>query len=901
MQHLSILVLFFSLLVAGCPAPGVDDDDDDSGTQDDDDSSGDDDDSSGPELFLGGAPRNPLDAALIPLGSLAAGTTAVTSTDNILFRFSYVGDEAITYVIDTSDSALQSGLLRISEESTGAEPLAGAGLRYRDAAGTPHPSPWLSNNAAVTLQSAALVGEQLTLQYTQTLPTGTERAHRYEIELIGKALRVRVVDSLGVTDGLDNFCGFDLGSVGNVSEPVDLRIPHMISTPLAMFTSVVDGSKAFVTTQIDWSKSSAPNHAQPNTPAAVQTTPSSISNSFSLRYDLSLQGGLTAPLDETFWVLVTRELSDTFPETEAQPSPYRANLEGRPVVLFSSAHTSWADYREQLNLFDAWGMDNLAIYSFYWWSEAQPAPGSDPPQTPSHIWVPAKNETAFFDLTDRFDELGYLHGYYTLYSLNADQPHHDVNEALMDADGRSRGMAPAHALGHSLREDTEMRARYGTSLSFSDVLGYRHPKKRTDYDTTDTTRSNENSGVLRDKRALFQQMQDIHEGPSLSEGSIATIGSNYELLYAGFVDSTEATVNTASGSKAANLGVGDPSAPENWWVVPDYALQVTNRTQAPHSNGFYNRFFAELDNSFFPLSDARMDRYRIYSITYGKSGYFHSNGPINGQGNLLAFADMIKEYYLMAGIQADYLGSKIETVEYWVDDALVNLQTALRNSTEANPLDDLRHPKMRLRFESGLTIYLNHSPLDWEEIEVDGQTYMLPEDGWIASNPTTGLLAFSAVPMEPASTGTRIDYARVQDRYEALDGRGTPVSYGGLESSAGWLVVTNEFRGISVTESSTGEISTEQTSEPQVTALSLEGANLLRPNHRFTLRPWATADNGAKQELSYILGDWASSNPDVATVSRAGVVEALGEGSTKITFSWQSMVSTPHTVTVQAP
>jgi len=883
MRSFPLLPFAALLLLLGCPSD-PDDDDDTSSTG-----------------VVGGAPRNPLDAALIPVGSLAEGTTEASTADGVVFRFSFVGDESITYVIDTADAALQSGLLKVTEETTGAEPLAGAGLRYRDASGDPHPSPWLSNTAEVTLTSVGLTNGLLTLDYSNVLPNGTERSHRYEVELVGKALKVRVLDPNAGLEGADNFSGFDLGWAEEINDPVALMIPYMISTPLAKFTSTVDGSDAFFTTQTDWSRSSAPNYNQPWSPTSVDVTPSSIRNSYSFRYDLSIQGGLTASLDETFWVLVTRELSDTFPETEANPSPYRGTLAGRPVVLFSSPNTDWLGYLEQINLFDSWGMDNLALYYFYWWSDAQPPPGSSPPQVPSHIWVPARDEFNFFDLVDRSNDLGYLHGYYTLFSMNANQAHHDPEDACLDADSRPAGMAPARALAHSLREDGEMRTRYGTSLSFSDVLGYRHPRKRTDYDNTDTTRSKRIADVLADKRALFQQMQDIHEGPALSEGSIATLGSNYELLFAGFVDSTEATINGAGGAKASDMDVNDPRAPENWWVVPDYALEVTNRTQAPHSNGFYGRFYASLDNTFFPLSDARMDSYRIYSITYGKTGYFHSNGPINGQGNLMAYADMIKEYYLMAGLQQDYLSSTIDSVVYWIDGTPRDLQTVLLESTATNPLDDLRDARIQQTWQSGLLVYLNHSDSNWDGLEIDGVSYILPENGWVAHNPNTGFLAFSAIPEALASTGQRIDYALVPSRYEMLDGRGTAVDYGGLSSSTGWLVVANQFRGISLAEDADGVITTEQVSEPQVVAIELRGPDLIEPGHLTLLQAWATTDTGANQEFSYVHGDWSSSNPAVATVNRAGVVEALTEGTSDISFTAGTLVSKTHPITVGIP
>ncbi len=59
--------------------------------------------------------------------------------------------------------------------------------------------------------------------------------------------------------------------------------------------------------------------------------------------------------------------------------------------------------------------------------------------------------------------------------------------------------------------------------------------------------------------------------------------------------------------------------------------------------------------------------------------------------------------------------------------------------------------------------------------------------------------------------------------------------------------------------------------------------------------------SGVTQEFSYLQGDWTSSNPSVATVNRAGVVEALSDGTTDISFTWGTLVSEVHPVTVGLP
>jgi len=294
-----------------------------------------------------------------------------------------------------------------------------------------------------------------------------------------------------------------------------------------------------------------------------------------------------------------------------------------------------------------------------------------------------------------------------------------------------------------------------------------------------------------------------------------------------------------------------------------------------------------------------MDRYRIYTITYGKTGYFHSNGPINGHGNIMAYADMIKEYYLMAGLQEDYLSSTIESVGYWDGSTYQSLEEVLMSSTSAEPLGDLRDVQIREVWASGLVLYLNHSEESWSGVEAAGTTFTIPEDGWVAHNPTTGLLTFSAIPASLESAGQRIDYASVPNRYEALDGRGAVVSYGNLSNPEGWLVVSNKVHDLVVTELESGEITAVVGTPPTLDALSLRGPNRMYIDTTTLFKAQATMSNGAKQEFPYTLGSWNSTNPTVATVNRAGVVSALGAGETEISFTADGVTSNPRTVLVE--
>src|ERR1043165_9194282 len=77
----------------------------------------------------------------------------------------------------------------------------------------------------------------------------------------------------------------------------------------------------------------------------------------SARYYPNSSGLLSAPLKDTWRVAISPRLADVLLAPTQPPSPYRALLEPRTVVLFGSSSTSWNSYLEHLQQLVAWGLD----------------------------------------------------------------------------------------------------------------------------------------------------------------------------------------------------------------------------------------------------------------------------------------------------------------------------------------------------------------------------------------------------------------------------------------------------------------------------------------------------------------------------------------------------------------
>lgn len=846
----------------------------------------------------------PLNARIIPLGATRAGATRLIDLAP-RYVFEYDGDERIRYAIDTGHPDVAAGLLRIEEETTGSLPLFDAGLLYRDAQGVTQSPRWFRTNSGSTL-ATEVDGETLRLNYTGTLDGGT--SHVYEIKLAGKSLEVRAYDAQQEVSGTAAFAGLAFGAHGSLGAPQDLRVPFMISTPVTKFQDP-SGEGAFLAVQPDAARSNS-GRLRLKEYDGVTVTSDSIDSAPEILYPLHSRGDMNAPVDETFFLTVSRKIEDTFTETEATPSPYRDLLAGRTTALFSRIQANWADKKAHVEQLKSFGMDQMAVYDFFWWSESTQSfgPGSTAqPQT--HIWAPAVDEPGCITFSETAKQIGFMHALYTLQGMNEDQPFHVSSDSVRNwQQADLLRISPTRAMSHSLREDTKIRERYGTTFAFYDVWGHEHPYVATDFDADVPDKAKTVGETLAQKRAFYRQMQEIHAGPVLSEGSGAEnrVKRQFELLSAGFCDSVQASITTGAEADLEDIPADDPLLPENWWVMPDYSLRVLNRTQVNHGMGFYDRFLRVLQT---PLSSGRLDRYRLYEITYGHSSFFQTTGPINGVepgqlNNRLYFGSMIKEYYMMQALQREYLTAPIDAIEYLDGGTYRTASDILRNSTNpGGALEDLRDPRIRLTYGNGLRIWLNHGEAPWEGINAAGRTFTIPGDGFVASHPATGLLAFSAIPTAPQalSTPTRIDYALAPGWYEMFDGRGSVEGYGDISTPQGinGLAVKNLASGVELHEEADRSIVTSDSPAPALESIAILGQRMMAPGQRTLLRPIGIYGGGVEQEFSHVLGTWESSAPSVIAVNSGGVITASAPGQATIRFRTGDGVSGSVVVAVQ--
>lgn len=403
-------------------------------------------------------------------------------------------------------------------------------------------------------------------------------------------------------------------------------------------------------------------------------------------------------------------------------------------------------------------------------------------------------------------------------------------------------------------------------------------------------------------KTWMQSMQDTLQGPLLGESSIATQAANQEWLWAGYVDSVQRVINTGSGQVSWMHAAGNRLSPTLWPVIPEFELRVMKPLQASHGNGFYERFFSRSDAGMvqgdgtpkYPLVQGALDRYRAYELTYGHASFFVSNGPYNGApGNMLRYADMVQEHYMLKALQEHYLSSRVSSIRYVDSHGALSTFEEILFRTETT--DAFQDAQLRIEYEDGLVAYINHASTNWT-VDVNGTVYSIPEDGFVARHPASGLLAFSAI---APGNAARIDYCLAPGEYEFFNGRGSVDGYGSLHTGGVRRVVALNFvHNRLVVEDAAGQISTIDGGAPSTVSLGVAGPASLAAGARGSVKAVASYSNGAHRTVTTLV-DWSSSNPTVATVDEGGAVRALSAGQTTITTSrFETVAPTPLTLAV---
>ena len=681
---------------------------------------------------------------LLHTGATSPGTVAMTQSAGV-YTLSFVGDETIVYSLDTTDPSVIKGAIRVYEATSDCWPIHDGGVCFRNAAGICLFPSFLSTYTS--LSSVSTSANSVTLDYTLNY----EGVHhmRTTYQLTGKNLRIRVEDRDGSHAYLDNWAGLYVGFATGTEEPKFIAIQGALATPLVLFRKGTQ--HFFLANMLDLASSNAASANLLKTPVGPGATTVRFGLETYNLYNKLSNNQVCDVMDDTLNLTISSKIKDVLVTPNWSGSPYRELLTGRVMIDFPNS--IWNDYPALWDLFESWGVDNVAGYFFHWSNSAPDYNG----ETLGPDWYPAKNPALFQTAIQQGNAKGYLLGCNMSFSampITAAPSVYDPLHIAKKSDGTWKlGVASlmpliaASASGiHSDRESTLVKSNYGMSMGYVDIQTYAGPNGGADGDHIDQTGNSGWSKTLKsginDQQQWLGRMADTYMGPIAGEGSIATVASNKEWLWAGYCDSVQRVINTGSGiSGGNNYPIGSPSAPTNWPVIPEFEVRVMSRIQTNHGNGFPDRFFGKSDGPgivdmntglpIFPLTEAALDKYRAYVLTYSKMAHFECNGPYNGIGNYLTFHGMLKSYYLTNALQALYYEGAVTEILYMDGGRLKPFEKILFRS---ETIDSFRQPQIKEEFSNGLEMYINHNQAPWSVI-IGGVSYVIPEDGFVASEP----------------------------------------------------------------------------------------------------------------------------------------------------------------------
>jgi hypothetical protein len=643
-------------------------------------------------------------------------------------------------------------------------------------------------NGLETLASHSLNGTTLTLRY-RNYYQGVTIYKVYEIELVGKALKIHAYSDSARTSYYNNYVGFSFGTTENTPNAERILIPYMESIKTTMV-----GNDYFVQLLNDYTQSRASLISNASgSPGYLGGSTTRFINSVAAIYWRD-NNSLINPVDETLWATVTHNVDDLFVRMSDPPaSPYRQEFNDAHVLNFSGLGYSLA-YQRYVTYLDTmynYGCRNFMIYVWgtWAWGEGTGWPKALPKSSAGG------SEADFVNMLDTAKAHGNRIGMYTYYHYYPEEnkfgeanPLFNPNDATKNRDGtlkyqspdtKQHWMAPDASLYYGQLVEQEIQDLYHINLAYEDSTSGQtpHASLLSQY-APDGHVDNIRDGIIAYKYH-FLQSKGIHSGPYLGEGTL--VASNpghvtFDTLHAGYVDALERHLGLPEGQN------------NNYFVIPDYELRVVK----PHLVGLAFGFPQRFVSSSYPIPEDKYDELLATVITYGHANYMTSNGIVGDSGDYITEGDEVRSHYMLSdSLQPLYLSSDVDQILYWNGSSYVDLSQAFKDSM------DLVNPRIRITYQNGLVIYVNHSDTPWT-VTAAGTSFLLEKNAWVASHPGTGLLEFSAI---PSGYSNRFDYVSYPNRFEMIDCRGNPTTYGTISATDFKVVWKN---GFTVTEASRG-------------------------------------------------------------------------------------------------
>jgi len=478
--------------------------------------------------------------------------------------------------------------------------------------------------------------------------------------------------------------------------------------------------------------------------------------------------GRRVPLHERLFLTVSSDFQEVLPTVANPKAPYGRVL-GEHLYMAMPLIRAWKNCLVLLEQMKRLGMEKCIVFHHADTWSAHGGSGNEPFTMTSR---PAENipggEAGLAEYGRRVRKMDFQFFLYTTYwAFSPVNRCFDPDLVALDPDGQwiynwyqYRLMTPLMAPVMAARVAPQIKAKYGVTGSYCDCHTAGAPWAYVDYDPRKPGAAMLQT-VFRAYAKVFQVEREAYGGPVVSEG-------HRYWYYAGLTDGNYAR---------------PPGQPWKMPFLVDFDLLKLHPLEVDIGMG-YGRQEYGYDPHAKNVDDA-LDRFLCAVIAFGHSGVRYRRWPpsvdrepekFDPQNPLAEKKRVVaRTYFMIQQLASRYAMVPVRSIRYFDGERLVDTSQAIRSKA-------VERSQVAVEYENGLRVFANGSLTDTWRVEVDGQTYELPPNGWVAVQGDE-FLEYSAL-----RDGHRVDYVR-SPVYTFADGRGVATDFGDVKATNAVIIL----------------------------------------------------------------------------------------------------------------